>query len=36
VGVALMPFEQSDGCNSLQALKQIDALEQKFGKRKQR
>jgi hypothetical protein len=34
VGVELKPFEQSKGCNTLQALSQIESLEQKFGKRK--
>jgi hypothetical protein len=34
VGVELRPFEKSDGCNTLEALTQIDVLEKKFGKRK--
>lgn len=34
VGVEFRPFAQSEGCNPLQSLKAIEALERTYGKRK--
>ena len=34
IGVELIPFTQTDGCNSLQSLSMIEALIRKYGKRK--
>ena len=36
IGVELLPFAQTDGCNSLQSLDMIEALERKYGKRKRK
>jgi hypothetical protein len=36
VGVELWPFDNSDNCNSLQTLQQIEALEKEYGERKKR
>jgi len=34
IGVELMPFAQTEGCNSLQSLNMIEALERTYGKRR--
>jgi hypothetical protein len=34
IGVELRPFDQSEGCNTLQALEQFKELEKRYGKRR--
>jgi len=36
IGVELMPFAKTAGCNSLQSLDTIEALERTYGKRKRK